>query len=630
MCGFCGVVTAESDKKVDPIVLEDMLASLTRRGPDGQGIHCEPGCALGHRRLKVIDLVGGKQPMVSTDGRLYLVFNGEIYNFLDLKRQLENRGHNFRESSDTEVLLHCCQEWGMDCLSRLVGMFAFALWDSRERKLWLVRDRLGMKPLYYSLTDRGDLIFGSEASACLVWPEVNSTLCQQSVFRYFTFGYISGNQSIFQDIKKLPPGTSMIWQAGRLSDPLSYWNLLDVCNETQISRKNDSVILEEFSHRFGVAVKERLISDVPLGAFLSGGLDSASVVMEMTRQKCSVSTFTTGFAEASFDEVPQARLTAQHLGCNHHETYSSLSSPNLLLEIAARLDEPLGDTSIVPTYVLCKEARQYLTVALSGDGGDELLAGYVTHQADAYYKIFKKMPKLLATMLGRIVEKLPDNERKVNFFFKLKQFVLSYPLELDEAHAFWRSFVNPDQIQEMTEGHSEDIFKPFINAWQEAKFLPSLEQAMYVDYRTWLLDDVLVKVDRASMNHGLEVRCPFLDHRLVEFCASLPSRFKRIGASGKILLHRYASSRGLDFVAKRKKAGFNAPVSTWLRGPWRELAQTAFYEQSCEISPFISADTIQRMWRDHDEKRRDYGYFLFSVLMFILWYRNKIALNNSR
>jgi asparagine synthase (glutamine-hydrolysing) len=619
MCGFCGVVTAEFEKKIARTTIEKMLAPLARRGPDSQGIYCKSGCALGHRRLKVIDLDGGEQPMVSSDGRFILVFNGEIYNFLDLRRQLERLGHRFTGSSDTEVLLHSCQEWGMDCLKRLVGMFVFALWDHRERKLWLVRDRLGVKPLYYAQTSCGDLVFGSEASVCLVWPEINPEIDQEAAFKYFTFGYIPGENSIFHGVRKLPPGTFMEWHGGRMSSPKVYWNLLDCWAKPQSTREDVSAILEEFSHKFKTAVKDRLISDVPLGAFLSGGLDSASVVGEMCQKQSSVSTFTIGFTENSFDEAPEARLTARHFNCDHHEEYKSMSSPELLLKVAEQLDEPLADTSILPTYVLCQEARRYFTVALSGDGGDELLAGYATHQANKHYQTFKKIPKGLALTLARMAQWLPDNERKVNFFFKLKQFTSAYPRGPGEAHAWWRSFLHPDRLRQLSEGCNPDVFEPFRKVWQEAAVLSPLDQALYVDYRTWLLDDILVKVDRASMNHGLEVRSPFLDHRLVEFCAALPSRLKRVGSSGKILLRRYAAAHGLDFVARRKKSGFGAPVASWLRGSWRELAQSAFNEQGRGAIPFVSQEALRRTWNEHVERRRDHGYFLFAALMFILW-----------
>jgi asparagine synthase (glutamine-hydrolysing) len=622
MCGFTGWATKDPNKTMDSNVLDRILAPLARRGPDSEGKHFEPGCAFGHRRLKVVDLEGGEQPMCSEDGRWTLVYNGEIYNFRELRQQLESVGHSFKQSSDTEVLLHGCQEWGMEVLPRLIGMFAFALWDRKDRQLWLVRDRLGVKPLYYACTAAGDIVFGSEATACLKFPGIAADIDEQSAFQYFAFGYVPGGKSIFRSLQKLPPGTFIKWQDGQLTKPQVYWNLIDQWGKIKPSSLDENVVLDEFSHRFSTAVKDRLISDVPLGAFLSGGLDSGCVVHEMSRNQSSVSTFSIGFTEPSFNEAPEASVSAHFFGSDHHEQYVSASNPSLLLEIAGQLDEPLADTSIVPTYALCREARRYLTVALSGDGGDELLAGYRTHQANAYYQMFRKFPSVVARNLARAVQYLPDFETKVNFVFQLKRFSAAYPMDAQEAHASWRLLTTLERFEALSKGPSIDLFSSFRLLWKEAAALSELDRALYVDYKTWLLDDILVKVDRASMNHGLEVRSPFLDHRLIEFVTGLPARFKCSIVSGKKLLRRYAAEHGLGFIAKRKKSGFNAPVSSWLRGPWHELAQTAFEEWCKDTIPFISEEVVLRAWHEHMRRYRDHGYFLFGILMYILWRRN--------
>ncbi|MBU0964834.1 MAG: asparagine synthase (glutamine-hydrolyzing) [Proteobacteria bacterium] len=632
MCGIGGIVFQDNRKEVLPSVLARMASKLRYRGPDEEGQFTSLGVGFTHRRLKVLDLLAGQQPMTDPSGMVTLVFNGEIFNFRQLRKELKVEGYHFRTVSDTEVLLFGYLHWGIDVLHRIEGMFAFAVWDQRNETLFLARDRLGQKPLYWaSLTD-DSIVFASELTALLASGFVSKRLDKTAMACYLSFGYVLGNSAIIEGVQRLPPGSFLKWKRGEPFRIYSYWNLAEKWIVNRTNRRSDVDLEEEFGHLLDRAVEKRLVSDVPLGAFLSGGLDSSVIVAYMRKYLDTVRTFSIGFQESSYDETPWARKVAGFLRCMHHDEIVAGVKPDLLAEIISRQDEPFADTSVIPTYILSKMTRNHVTVALSGDGGDELLAGYVTHAADQLHGYIQKIPKPVLQLLHRVVESIPDSRRKVSTIFKMKQFMRGVSLDKCDAHAWWRTLINTQGLEQLTGMSSaflaESTLTPFRKAYQESQGLSELDRSLYVDYKTWLPDDILVKVDRASMAHGLEVRSPFLDHHLVEFCTGLPVHMKFKKLKGKIILRNIAEKILPSFVIRRPKRGFNSPVSYWLVGSWREVCEDAFSAKSVLSSGVLNTQAVQDLWQDHLLQRKDYGYLLFSLLVLILWLRSLDALTD--
>ena len=618
MCGICGYSLAGATPPQE--LVARMCARLARRGPDAQGVHCAPGIGLGHTRLCVIDLTTGAQPMHSADGRHSIVFNGEIYNYRELRAELEQLGRVFRTDSDTEVLLHALITWGPDALHRCNGMFALALWDAQERSLLLARDRLGVKPLYWARTPQGGLLFASELSAIAASGLVPAQRNDDALLSLLNVGYILGEHAILQGVQRLAPGHTLHFADGhvRLS---CWWDLAHAWKNAPCPVQSDAEYTAEFQALLDDCVRVRLKSDVPLGAFLSGGVDSSAVAASMRRAAPEVFTFTMAFADPRFDESPQAAKVASLLGVRHQSDIADADCCGVLLDLAEHLDEPFADTSIIPTHMLCRMARQHITVALSGDGGDELLAGYVTLHADALFPHLKRLPKPLWALLAGFSRLLPDIRGKVSFTYKLRQFLAAYPLSPQDAHAWWRMLFSGEQIARLLPQYAhtaEQVFAPFRAAWDASQGLALEDRFLFMDYKTWLLDDILYKADRASMQHGLEVRSPFLDYRLVEYCAGLPARLKRQGRQGKILLKRATEQRIPKDILYAPKRGFNAPVAQWLCGPWRELAENAFHPASlaaCGLDPALP----RQCWQEHLAGQRDHGFRLFAVFMYVLW-----------
>lgn len=626
MCGICGIAYADPQRTPPPGLLEAMTASLAHRGPDDAGYVHASGVSLGHRRLSVIDLAGGHQPMTLARRGVHVVFNGEIYNFRAIRDELAAaHGAIFQTQSDTEALLHGYAAWGIDgLLERIVGMFVFALWDETRRALYIARDRLGVKPLYWTEDGRGGLYFASELRA-LEKAGVAGELNRRAAQHYFTHGYVTGRDSIRRGVRRLRPGAVLCWRPGERLAERTYWSLAGIWERARGTRRlTDGDFREAFVALLDRSVEERLVSDVPLGAFLSGGLDSSVICARIRARREDLKTFSMGFNEAGYSELPWANQVAAALGTEHREAVVSCDSPDLLLEVARHLDEPFADTSILPTWVLCREARRHLTVALSGDGGDELLAGYTTHAADRLRRLIAWMPAPLLDGLAAAARQLPDDRRKVGPVFKLKQFLAGARLDACDAHGSWRMLLRRDALRELIAPDLWDDgfnpFQPFREAWDEVPGLAPLDRMLYVDYKTWLLDDILVKVDRASMAHGLEVRSPFLDHRLVEFCAGLPPHMKLSGLRGKRILRDVATGQVPEGVIRRAKAGFNAPVSHWIAGPWRELVHDTLLVQDAGLG-MLQRAPMERLLEEHLAGRRDHGFQLFALLMFALWAR---------
>jgi len=623
VCGICGIVSADTEPAPDRSVLESMNNALVHRGPDGAGIMIEDHFGFGHRRLSVIDIDGGVQPMTDSEGIVTITFNGEIYNFLELRDELIAKGVVFQTRSDTEVLLKGYLHWGIGVLDRLLGMFAFAIWDRRTRELYVVRDRLGVKPLYWTPLVSGGVAFASELSSLRYAMDSPNEMNRSAACEFFALSYVTGSNSILQRAYRLPAGSFLKWKSGASPEIKTYWDLAEIWQsraDTFVPQENQDA---KFLSCLETATKDRLITDVPLGAFLSGGLDSSGICALIMKAEKELETFSIGFKEKSYDELPYARLMAEELGTKHRDEIVSCESPDLLLEIANHLDEPFADTSIVPTYVLCRSARKHLTVALSGDGGDELLAGYVTHSADKIHSYLSHLPKPLVKGMSAMVNLIPDNRNKVGTVFKLKQFMRGAHLDAAHAHASWRMLATDSGLRDLIHPDfwTDDAqpFRPFVEAYNEVPSLSPLDRQLYVDYKTWLVDDILTKTDRASMAHGLEVRSPFLDHRLIEHCAGLSADQKLNGFKGKYILGKAMAGLVPQKIVERPKRGFNSPVSHWIAGSWRELVQDTFNETTVKNEGILNSKTINTVLQEHLAGHRDNGLLIFNLLMFRLW-----------
>ena len=612
-----------------------MIRSLAHRGPDAEGMLIDGPIALGHRRLSVLDLsAAANQPMSDATGRYTLVFNGEIYNFRDLRARLEQIGHTFATNSDTEVVLEAISAWGTAALDSLVGMFALALWDKRQQRLLLARDRLGKKPLFYAHLPGRALAFASEPRAVAVHPSVHGDVDATSLAHYLRLNYVPCNRTLFTGIESLPPACYAEFDTQRGLRLTRYWDLAAKFRDKRHFRSRGEAA-EALAALIDDAVRIRLVSDVPLGALLSGGIDSSTVVASMRRERdpASILTFSSGFVEDSYDESPVAAGLAGELGVVHRTQTLDPGTNDLLPAVMASSAEPLADSSMLPMFFLSQFTRQQVTVALSGDGGDECFAGYETYLADKLHRIARHSPRWLRERLPRALDAvLPVDHRKVAWPEKLRRFSSGLALDSARAHASWRDIFAHGELQDLmrrdlhqhdSPGTSQELFDDyFANHFADVAECDPLDQASYVDIKTWLVDDILVKTDRASMAHALEVRCPLLDHRVVEFGAQLPVDLKLRGFDKKHILKLSQRSRLPDRILKRPKQGFNAPVSHWVRGPLRELCEdTLFSPTVCE---WFDQRAIRRLWRDHLTRERDNGLKLFGLLTVGLFLNQRV------
>jgi len=536
---------------------------MRHRGPDDQGTFLKNGVALGIRRLAIIDVASGHQPVCNEDGTSWVVFNGEIYNFQSLRQELETRGHVFRTHSDTETIVHAYEEYGNDCVRHLRGMFAFAVWDDRERKLFIARDRTGEKPLYYTVTPKGTFVFGSELKCLLQYPEADRSISVEAVDAYLTLGYVPEPLSIFEGIFKLPAGHALTLHAGRVTVE-EYW---DFCYEQAEQRMSEHEYLEQLRHLLQESVRLRMIADVPLGAFLSGGVDSSTIVGLMARvQRLPVRTFSIGFEEDKFNELHHARIVARHFGTEHHEVIVTPPMCDIIDELAWHFDEPFADSSAIPTYLVSKLAREYVTVVLSGDGGDELFAGYDRYIVHQRRNGFSKIPRAIrANLLQPLSRSLPTGARGRNF---LNNISLD-PLDryLDSLSLFTElnklSLYSPNFQEELGE---ESLPKRAAHNYAvratSGHFLDTLQ---YLDSKMYLPGDILTKVDRMSMAVSLEARAPFLDHKLIEFVTKIPANLKLCGTTTKHILKRAVQGLVPDAILHRPKHGFGVPIEEWIQ-----------------------------------------------------------------
>jgi asparagine synthase (glutamine-hydrolysing) len=626
MCGIAGVVSAQGP--VDREILQRMTNSLRHRGPDDEeyfmsGSSVEGfGVGLGFRRLAIIDLAGGRQPMANEDESIWLVCNGEIYNCQELRLELEAKGHRFRTHCDVETLLHLYEEHGRDCLKRVNGMFALAIWNSRTRVLFLARDRLGKKPLYYRDTPT-QILFGSEVKALLQHPECPRELDRRSLSKYLAYEYVPSPDCIFKGIRKLPAGCTLEWKTGG-GMVRRYW---DVSFPASRASSEEGQVAEELRARLREAVRLRLISDVPLGVFLSGGIDSSTLVALLAelRPAAQIKTFAIGFREQSFDESTYARRVANFFGTEHHEEIlTSRTLLEVLPNVAGFLDEPLADASIIPTYLLARFTRQHVTVALGGDGGDELFAGYPTfpaHRLTGYYR----MPRWIHERIIRpLAEKLPVSNENFSLDFKLKRFLRGIGYAPEVRDQVWLGSFAPDEQRELL-NRTEVEIDPYEDVRAAARACPTsdpLERLIYLYCKFYLAEDILVKVDRATMACSLEARAPFLDYTFIEFANSIPPGLKLKGLTTKYILKAAMRGRLPPDILGRGKKGFGIPVAKWLRTDLRDLAETVFNEQRIRQQGIFEPRTIRRLLNEHVQGIKDNRKPLWTLLMFQMWHEN--------
>jgi asparagine synthase (glutamine-hydrolysing) len=620
MCGIAGIFHPDVPKPVDPARVEAMTERLAHRGPDGSGVWTAPGVGLGHRRLSIIDLSdAAAQPMLTPDRQLALSYNGEIYNFRELRAELEAKGHTFRTSSDTEMILAAWRQWGPDCLSRFNGMFALALYDAASDSLFLARDRLGVKPLFYSILSDGALIFASELKGLLAHPRLRATPDPRALDDYFAFGYVPDDSSLVAGVHKLAAGHQLLVRRGRpVPAPVRYWDV----DFTNPDRRRASVLEEELVERLGTAVRSRMVADVPLGAFLSGGVDSSAVVAFMAEaSRSAVETCSIGFDEADHDETRYAALVAERFATNHRVRTVSAADFSLLDTLADAFDEPFADASALGTYQVSALAVERVKVALSGDGADETMAGYRRHRLfSAEESVRRFLPGPLRTVVGsagNLYPKLDWAPQKLRAKTTLQALGMSSP----EAYAAAvgvtnhqaRSRLYSPELKKSLKGYRAE--ERYIRAFEQAPASDALSRAQYADLKIWLPGDILTKVDRTSMAVSLEAREPLLDHRLVEFAARLPARLRLRGSNGKWLMKKALESRLPTEILYRPKMGFVTPVSAWFRGPLAaEAAAIAHGSALAELGWFDPA-AIAAVAEDHRRGRSDHGRLLWQLLM---------------
>jgi asparagine synthase (glutamine-hydrolysing) len=630
MCGIAGFINFHShDKSEARERLQRMTSTLVHRGPDDAGYYVDECAALGHRRLAIIDLRFGQQPMGVLDDQVHIVFNGEIYNFLELRVELENRGHRFSTRSDTEVIIRGYVEWGEQCVEKLNGMFAFAIWDARHRKLLLARDRVGKKPLYYYQVGQ-TIAFASELKALRVNNCCPDAIDPEALDCYFTFGYIPAPRTIYKNVKKLSPAVYRVVSANTVTEK-RYWH---VSFANPIDRTLDQAT-DEFEVLLDDAVRCRLMSDVPLGVFLSGGLDSSLVVSSMGREmRTPVMTNSIGFDDKNFDELPLSRAVSSHLQTNHREFVVKPHITEVLDRIAWHFDEPFADSSAVPTWYVCQMARQNVTVALSGDGGDESFGGYtfryIPHVLES--RIRAALPALLRrAMFGMLGTVWPG----AAWFPKpLRLKTILENLAVSDAEAFYRDLVF--LRSDTREGVYSADFMNALNGFVPMEVVSplyvgndakgALGRSQFTDIHFYMSEDVLVKVDRMSMAHSLEVRAPLLDYRVIEFAAKLPERMKLNARKGKLVLRQLAKRRLPLEVRNAPKRGFSVPAATWLRNELKAKARDLIFERSLLISNFLDKKRLEALWCEHQRGARDHSVFLWGLMMFGLWEQNAASL----
>lgn len=621
MCGICGKFNIDTVEPVQPELIKRMADVLRHRGPDGEGYFVHGNIGLGHRRLKIIDLETGQQPMFNEDGSLVVVFNGEIYNFIELRRELQAAGHHFRTKSDTEVLLHGYEQWGSELLRRLRGMFAFAIWDHRKRELFLARDRIGIKPLYYYWDGR-TLLFASEIKAILQDSQVQRVIEPMALDDFLTYMYIPAPKTIFKNIYKLRAGHCLKVSASRLQTQ-EYWDIDFAPNGKGSESEYAGGLLEQLKE----SVRLHLVSDVPLGAFLSGGIDSSAVVGLMNEVvDMPINTASIGFRESAFDELPFARMVANRFHTNAHERIVDARAAEILDTLVWHFDEPFADNSMVPTYYVSQVAREKVTVCLSGDGGDENFAGYRRYRFDV---LENRVRSLLPLRISRpVFAGLAGIYPKADWLpqvFRAKTLLtnLSYSPERGYFNTMsWLKLEAKHRLYNETFRRELNGYEP-ISVMQEhfarTRGWDALSRIQYVDIKTYLVDDILTKVDRTSMAHALEVRVPILDHQVMEYAASIPAEYKLRGGEGKYIFKKALAALIPSEVLNRPKMGFSIPLAQWLRGDLKQVFEERIFSKEAFLGSLFELGSIRRWWNQHQRGTRDYSYHLWALLILECW-----------
>ncbi len=625
MCGIVGIV--RNDKSdVDQTLLARMCAAIKHRGPDDDGFYFNGAVGLGMRRLAIIDLKSGQQPIHNQDRTAWIVFNGEIYNYRELRDQLEKLGHSFYTNSDTEAIVHAYDQFGADCPRHLRGMFAFAIWDERSQELFIARDRVGKKPLLYAQVN-GQFVFGSEFSALLQHPDIPKDVDFEALNHYLSFMCVPAPLTAYQAIRKLEPGHSLRYRKGDIKIE-RYWQpdfskKLDI-SEQEAGERTIEILRE--------AVKVRLMSEVPLGAFLSGGIDSSAVVALMAEESDTpVKTFSIGFEEQDFSELHHARRVAEHVGADHHEFIVRPDALEVLPILVEHYGEPYADSSAVPTYYVARETRKHVTVALNGDGGDESFAGYERYAAMRVAEKYHRIPAVLReTVVRQAIELMPSSETKRSRLRDVKRFVEAASLPKAERYLRWVSVFDSQAKLDLYTDTFRRQTQPnpaagIIDPWfARANGSGIVDAALLTDIMTYLPNDLLVKVDIATMANSLEARSPFLDHHVIEFAASLPEKYKLRGLTTKYLLKRVLRKLLPAEILGRRKMGFGVPIGHWFRGKLQPFLRETILSEAALKRGLFKPDAVKRMVELHTRSERDYSHQLWTLLMLELWFQRFI------
>ena len=626
MCGICGIVSFQNQEILNDELLRRMNQSLFHRGPDDQGFYRDNFAALAMRRLSIIDLDTGQQPISNEDGSIWVIFNGEIYNYREVRAQLEAKGHRFKTHSDTEVIVHAYEEYGTGCIQYFNGMFAIAIWERINRRLILVRDRMGIKPLFY-WTEGKNLIFGSELKAVVAHSKVPRRIDLNSLDNFLSLEYIPGPRTIFTDIHKLPPGHLLLFEeSGHKLQ--KYWDIPyspseageEECAETLASLIEDSVRL-------------RLVSDVPLGAFLSGGIDSSSIVAYMSRMSSEpVQTFSIGFEDDSYNELQDAQVAANHFGTIHRTQVIGPDIAGLAEKLIFHLDEPLADFSIFPTFLVSQLASRSVKVVLSGDGGDELFAGYDTYIAELLSRYYQWLPQILRQeTIPALANRIPPQPEKKGFLNKTKRMIEGGALDPSLHHTRWMIFINdkekeklyhPELRSSLNGYSSSSIFEGYFN--QTALF-DSLAQQQYVDIKTYLVDDILTKVDRMSMAVSIEARVPLLDYRIAEFALNLPPHMKLHRSKTKVILRRAMQHLLPEISLTKPKQGFSIPMKHWLRSSLQPMLEDLLSEECLRRRGYFNPRVVSTWVQEHLDGRANHSHRLWALMVFELWHRSVVS-----
>lgn len=623
MCGIAGIVNTEAGG-IEAATIHRMCQTLAHRGPDDEGVLVRDGAGLGMRRLSVIDVAGGHQPVFNEDGSIWIVFNGEIYNFPELRQELEGRGHRLATHTDTEVIVHLYEDLGMDCVHKLRGMFAFALYDLRNRRLLLARDRLGKKPLHYALHN-GRLLFASEMKAILaVAPEL-ATVDSEALLQYFYFGYIPDPGTAFIPIRKLPPGHLLEFERGEVR-VRKYWDLPQYGTH---SPRSEEECLEELEHRLAEAVRIRLIADVPLGALLSGGTDSSIVVALMARASAGpVKTFSIGFAHDDFNEAKYARMVAERFGTDHHELILEPDIIETVQTLSRSLEEPFGDSSMLPTYFVSSLARKHVTVALSGDGGDEAFAGYERYWIHLHQRAHDWIPQWARWLYREQIHRwIPSGVPGRSLAYSMLLPWDERYVEAVSLQPFQRQLglLSADFLdaQRKRNGDPLQLFRDYL---RQAPARDPLSRVLYLDTKTYLPGDILTKVDRMSMAASLEARVPILDHKFLEWVTGLGPEWKMRNGQQKYIFRKLAERVGVPReVLNRPKQGFALPLVHWMRGELKDLILSVLLEPRALQRGYLNPQGVRRLLDEHFAGRRDHSPRIWRLLMFELWHRNFLS-----